>query len=135
MLLASVGGPAFAQQEPTMAPILTLNQERLYANSLFGQRVRDDLEAASAEIRRLPGSTHRSAPRRLSLRRNPPRRRALTRWSLCLRLQTQTPRHRTETARDLCGAKGAASSFARRRRLTRSDMMLRKTRGPGPGQK
>ena len=50
MLLASAGGAALAQQEPTMAPILTLNQERLYANSLFGQRVRDDLAAASADL-------------------------------------------------------------------------------------
>lgn len=49
-LLALVSGPAAAQQEPAAPPILTLNQERLYANSLFGQRVRDDLEVASADL-------------------------------------------------------------------------------------
>ncbi len=60
-LLTSFGGAVLAQQEPApgpvFAPILTLNQERLYSNSLFGQRVRDDLEAASgllvAENRRI----------------------------------------------------------------------------------
>ena len=53
-LLAAISGAAIAQQSPVSgpapAPILTLNQERLYANSLFGQRVRDDLEAASADL-------------------------------------------------------------------------------------
>lgn len=49
-LLALTGTPALAQQEPAAPPILTLNQERLYANSLFGQRVREDLEAASADL-------------------------------------------------------------------------------------
>ena len=49
-MLAGLNGQAVAQQEPAPPAVLTLNQERLYANSLFGQRVRDDLEAASAAL-------------------------------------------------------------------------------------
>ncbi len=43
-------GAATAQNTVTQPPILTLNQERLYANSLFGERVRTELEASSAEL-------------------------------------------------------------------------------------
>jgi len=49
-VLAGLNGQAVAQQEQAPPAVLTLNQERLYANSLFGQRVRDDLEAASAAL-------------------------------------------------------------------------------------
>lgn len=49
-MLAGLNGQAVAQQEQAPPAVLTLNQERLYANSLFGQRVRDDLEAASAAL-------------------------------------------------------------------------------------
>ncbi|WP_298357988.1 OmpH family outer membrane protein [uncultured Litoreibacter sp.] len=47
MLLA---GAASAQEATLPAPILTLNQERLYISSEFGQRVREDLEANSADL-------------------------------------------------------------------------------------
>jgi len=49
-LVAGFSGQAVAQQEQAPPAVLTLNQERLYASSLFGQRVRDDLEAASVVL-------------------------------------------------------------------------------------
>lgn len=51
------GMPAAAQDQQLPVPIVTLNQDRLYANSLFGQRVRRELEEKSvvlaAENRRI----------------------------------------------------------------------------------
>lgn len=51
------GGPATAQDQQLPVPIVTLNQDRLYASSLFGQRVRRELEEKSivlaAENRRI----------------------------------------------------------------------------------
>lgn len=48
MMVAGVS--ASAQDNTVPVPILTLNQERLYTNSMFGQRVRAELEAASTEL-------------------------------------------------------------------------------------
>lgn len=45
-----LGTPVQAQEGTLPPPILTLNQERLYVGSDFGQRVRDELEAASIEL-------------------------------------------------------------------------------------
>ncbi len=44
------GTMAFAQEASSPAPILTLNQERLYASSAFGQRVRAELDADSVAL-------------------------------------------------------------------------------------
>ena len=44
------GAPALAQDQRVFAPIVTLNQERLYASSLFGERVRRELEEASVAL-------------------------------------------------------------------------------------
>ena len=45
--LLLVSAPSFAQ---VPSPVLTLNQDRLYVASEFGQRVQSELEAASAEL-------------------------------------------------------------------------------------
>lgn len=46
----AVAQPADTGAGPVAPPLLTLNQERLYLNSLFGQRVRRTLEAKSVRL-------------------------------------------------------------------------------------
>ena len=50
-LIASAPGPAAAQDLGRVAtPILTLDRDRLYSDTAYGQRVSRDLEAASAKL-------------------------------------------------------------------------------------
>ncbi|MDW4548761.1 OmpH family outer membrane protein [Defluviimonas sp. D31] len=53
VLLTAGGQPAPAQEaiaEPVASPVLTLDQERLFAESLWGRRATDRIEAASTEL-------------------------------------------------------------------------------------
>jgi len=52
VLAAALALPAAAQDQPAPAPspVLTLNQDRLFAESLWGKRVTAEIEAASAEL-------------------------------------------------------------------------------------
>ena len=49
LILALLGGPAAAQDSP-QSPILTIDQDRLFAESAFGARVRQELNEASAAL-------------------------------------------------------------------------------------
>lgn len=49
-LLWLAGPLSLVAQERVQTPILTLNQEALYARSLFGQRVEQELQRASEEL-------------------------------------------------------------------------------------
>ena len=50
LALCLTGGQGALAQEGAQPQILTLNQDRLYQSSLFGQRVRAQLEAQSTEL-------------------------------------------------------------------------------------
>ncbi|PTX55889.1 periplasmic chaperone for outer membrane proteins Skp [Litoreibacter ponti] len=48
LVLACLAAPAYAQQQSS--PILTLDQDRLYTASAFGQRVQSDLQQQSQDL-------------------------------------------------------------------------------------
>ncbi|MGV6813246.1 MAG: OmpH family outer membrane protein [Brevirhabdus sp.] len=54
LVLAIAGGAALAQSEPVLgipsSPILRLDQERLFRQSVYGQRVVQELEAATRDL-------------------------------------------------------------------------------------